>query len=89
MGEGRYHWSNASASARFWKINATTAIPLLVLLFFPSKTMALVALTVTGFFVYIEFVKKIDFFTAMRATGVWLSGGALTTLNNVKKFRIR
>jgi hypothetical protein len=89
MAEGRYHWSNASASARFWKINATTAIPLLALLFFPSKWMAIIALTTMVFFVYIEYWKKMDFFTAMRASGVWLSGRMLTTLNNVKKFRVR
>ncbi|MFA6230958.1 MAG: IcmT/TraK family protein [Rhodanobacter sp.] len=89
MAEGRYHWSNASASARFGKINATTAIPLLVLLFFPGKTTAIIALITMGFFVYIEYWKKMDFFTAMRAAGVWLSGRMLTTLNNVKKFRVR
>jgi len=89
MAEGRYHWSNASASARFWKINATTAIPLLVLLFFPGVKTAIFALITMVFFVYIEYWKKMDFFAALRAVGVWFSGRLLTTLNNVKKFRVR
>lgn len=89
MAEGRYHWSNASASARLWKINATAGIPLLVLLFFPGVKMAIFALITAIFFVYIENVKKMDFFTAMRSVGIWLAGRTLTTLNNVKKFRVR
>ena len=74
MATGRYHWSQCAYPAKFFAINANASTPWLILALHPSYSFLTVAATLTVFFIYIEFFKKMTFVSYMRSLRSAISG---------------
>lgn len=74
MASGRYHWSQCAHPARFFQINANASIPWLIVALHPTYTTLGVSAAATAFFVYIEFVKKMNVITYIRSIRTALTG---------------
>jgi len=87
MATGRYHWSRCAPPARFFMINASAALPWLMLLLVPAlwKYLLPLALCMTGGLVYIEVVKKMTVRAVFRQASVFLVGRVRTTHNILKE----
>ena len=87
MAKGRYHWSRSAPPARFFVINASAALPWLMLLLVPAlwKFLLPLALCITFGLVYIEVVKKMTLRAVFRQAGVFLVVRLLTTHNILKE----
>lgn len=81
MAKGRYHWSRSAPPARFFVINASAALPWLLLLLVPAfwKFLLPLALLMTFSLVYIEVVKKMTVGAVCRQLGVFMVGRVRTT----------
>ena len=86
MSTGRYHWSNCALPARFFKINAVTALPWLAVILHPSWITFHCALLTTGVFIYVEIVKKMTIMAFVRSINLWMTGRVRSTMNLFKEF---
>lgn len=87
MAKGRYHWSNAAYGARFIKINAVAAVPLLLLILFPSMTLLYVTLGFVGFLIWVELIKKMSLRAYFRSVNILITGRVKASLSNIKQFK--
>ena len=87
MAIGRYHWSRCAPPARFFVINASAALPWLLLLLVPAwwKFLLPLALCMTVGLVYIEVVKKMTVAAVCRQAAVLLVGRVRTTTSLLKE----
>ena len=87
MATGRYHWSRCAPPARFFVINASAALPWLMLLLVPAlwKYLLPLALCMTFALVYIEVVKKMTVRAVCRRAAVFIVGRVRTTHNLLKE----
>lgn len=87
MATGRYHWSRCAPPARFFVINASAALPWLMLLLVPAlwKLLLPLALSMTVALVYIEVVKKMTVRAVCRRAAVFMVGRVRTTHNLLKE----
>jgi len=81
MSTGRYHWSNAAYSARFFIINAVACAPLLVLVLRPSWGGLFAALATIVFLLWVEKVKKMTLAAFFRSINIWLTGRVKASIN--------
>lgn len=86
MSEGRFHWSNCAPPAKFFKINAASSVPWLILLLHPSWWGLYLAVGVTVTLIYIEVVKKMTVIAFMRSISISLTGRVKSTANLLKEF---
>lgn len=87
MAKGRYHWSNAAHSARFFKINAIAAVPILILVLFPSMTWLFITLGIIGFLIYVEVIKKMSLRAFFRSVNIVLTGRVKASLSLIKEIK--
>lgn len=87
MAKGRYHWSNAAHSARFIKINAVAAVPLLILILFPSMTGLFITLGIIAFLIWVELVKKMSIRAFFRSVNIVLTGRVKASLSLIKEIK--
>lgn len=85
MAAGRYHWSNAAHSARFFIINAGACVPLLALILHPSWWGLYTAVTTVVFLFWVEKIKKMTLRSFARSINVTLTGRVKSSLNVLKE----
>lgn len=86
MTSGRSHWSNSARSAVFVKINAIAAVPLLLLLLFPSMKLLYFSIVFIGLLIYVEVIKGMSIKAFLRELNVKLTGHIKTTSNLLAQF---
>lgn len=87
MAKGRYHWSNAAPAAKFFKINAVAAVPILLLFLYPSMTLLYVTLGIVGFLIWVELIKKMSLRAFLRSVNILITGRVKASINNIKEFK--
>lgn len=84
MTTGRYHWSNAAPSARFFTLHATACLPLLALALHPSWRGLYVLLATIALLVWIEKIQKMTLKAFLRSLHIVLTGRVKSSLNLFK-----
>ena len=87
MAQGRYHWSNGAYPAQFIKVNAIASIPWLGVILYPRWSTVILAVIVTGLFIYIEFVKKMTVKAFFRAIVIAATGRIKSTTSFLKELK--
>lgn len=87
MAEGRYHWSRAAPSARFFGISAVAALPWLLLFVRPMWWAWLLpfAVGLSVSLAYIELYKKMTIRAFFRGIGLFLVGRVKATNSLAKE----
>lgn len=85
MATGRYHWSNAAYSARFFVINAAACLPLLALILHPSWLGLYVTLATIVFLFWVEKIKKMTLSAFLRSINIVLTGRIKSSINLLKE----
>jgi hypothetical protein len=81
MATGRYHWSHAAHSARFFFIHAIACVPLLAMILHPSWKGLYVTLITIVVLVWIEKIKKMTLPSFFRSINILLTGRVKSSLN--------
>jgi hypothetical protein len=87
VSKGRYHWSNTANPPRFFKINAVAALPLLILILFPSLTWLYIASGLIVFLVYVEKFKKMTPIAYFRSVNIFVTGRIKSSLSFIKEIK--
>lgn len=85
MAVGRYHWSNAAYSARFFVIDAFACVPMLAVIMHPSWTGLYLLLGTIAFLFYVERIKKMSIRAFFRSINLVFTGRVKSSLNIFKE----
>lgn len=85
MAVGRYHWSNAAHTARFFVIDAFACVPMLALILHPSWMGLYVLLGTIAFLFYVERIKKMTLGAFFRSINLVFTGRIKSSLNIFKE----
>lgn len=85
MSAGRYHWSHAAQTPRFFFIHAAAAAPLLALLLHPAWITLWIALGTVVALVWVERVRKLTPLAFWRSLNIVFTGRVKPTVNILKE----
>jgi hypothetical protein len=85
MAVGRYHWSNAAHSARFFVIDAVACVPMLALILHPSWLGLYILLITVAFLFWVERIRKMSLAAFFRSINIVLTGRVKSSLNIFKE----
>lgn len=85
--KGRYHWSNAAYSARFWKLHASIAVPILGILLHPGWLTVGITVAYAGVLIWIEVVQKMTIVAYTRKLNIVFTGRVKATVNLVRDMK--
>ncbi|MDB6014963.1 MAG: hypothetical protein JWL65_7213 [Gammaproteobacteria bacterium] len=84
MAAGRYHWSNAAPTARFFTLHAIACLPLLALALHPSWNGLYILLATIALLVWIEKVQKMTLQAFFRSLNIVMTGRVKSSFNLLK-----